>query len=210
MTKELSKRNSNKLEKKASFIAAAERLFLQKGFENTTIDDIVKESKLTKRTLYQYFTSKEDLFFAVILSCTFHMIDEFDIAIAKGKNALEKISLANAVYYKFYIDKPELFRLTNYKPDNMQSYKTSPHYTELEVIKSKRFKHYLDIVEVGKSDGSINSDLDAKMAVFFGFFSSIGLLNLISSTDEVFWISQGFDKNKFIQFSFNLLTNALI
>ena len=41
-------------------LAAAEELFQQKGFEQTTIDDISKASGYSRRTLYAYYVNKED------------------------------------------------------------------------------------------------------------------------------------------------------
>ena len=41
-------------------LAAAEELFQQKGFEQTTIDDISKASGYSRRTLYAYYINKED------------------------------------------------------------------------------------------------------------------------------------------------------
>lgn len=67
MEKNLSKREANKLRKREIIIDTAEKLFLQKDFDTTSMNDISKESHHTKRTIYQYFTSKEDLFYAVAL-----------------------------------------------------------------------------------------------------------------------------------------------
>jgi AcrR family transcriptional regulator len=39
-------------------------LFTQKGFEETTIDDIVDPLAVSKRTFFRYFPTKEDLLFA--------------------------------------------------------------------------------------------------------------------------------------------------
>jgi len=41
---------------------AALVLFLQRGFERTTIDAIVETAPVSKQTLYRYYQSKEDLF----------------------------------------------------------------------------------------------------------------------------------------------------
>lgn len=38
---------------------AAEKLFIQKGYQNTTMTEIAKKSKLAKGTLYLYFSSKK-------------------------------------------------------------------------------------------------------------------------------------------------------
>ncbi len=44
-------------------IEIATRLFLEKGFENTTIDEIVKEAELSQRTFFRYFPTKESIVF---------------------------------------------------------------------------------------------------------------------------------------------------
>ena len=37
------------------------RLFTAKGYENTTIEDVAEAAEISKATLYNYFSSKEDL-----------------------------------------------------------------------------------------------------------------------------------------------------
>lgn len=46
---------------KGRIVAAAWRLFYRKGYDNTTIDDIVDEAQASKGSFYHYFASKDDL-----------------------------------------------------------------------------------------------------------------------------------------------------
>ena len=46
-------------------ISAAERLFTERGFHATSVDEIAFEAGYTKGAVYSNFESKEDLFFAV-------------------------------------------------------------------------------------------------------------------------------------------------
>ena len=48
-------------------ITAAVKLFFSKGYENTTMDDIVKKAEFSKSTIYNYIRSKEELFLLVHL-----------------------------------------------------------------------------------------------------------------------------------------------
>lgn len=210
MELKLSKRSINKIKKREQIIDAAGKLFLEKGFENTSMDDVSKEAELTKRTLYQYFLSKEDLFFAVALKGSEIFISIREKAIEKGKNALDKIRLSNKAYYHFYMENPKMFRIMNYIPENRQNCELSPCYRQLGEFKDKMIKDYMDVVEEGKQDGSINPELDTKMAVYYGLFSSVGLLNMVSAINgSFFWDSEGINESEFLRFSMDLLADAL-
>lgn len=53
---------------KKQLVDVARQLFAENGVEDTTMNDIAVASKKGRRTLYTYFKSKEDIYFAVIES----------------------------------------------------------------------------------------------------------------------------------------------
>jgi AcrR family transcriptional regulator len=55
-------------ERRAQIIEAALACFSRKGYHNTTMDDIVAESGLSKGSLYWYFESKDELFTSALTS----------------------------------------------------------------------------------------------------------------------------------------------
>jgi AcrR family transcriptional regulator len=73
-------------------LTAAQKLFLEKGYENTTIQDIVDElGGLTKGAVYHHFKSKEDIINAL---CDKMLFENNPFARAKQRadlNGLEKI-----------------------------------------------------------------------------------------------------------------------
>lgn len=194
---------------KAAILDAAENLFIQNGFENTSIDDVAKGARLTKRTLYQYFMSKEDLYFAVALKGGKILTNVYEKAFVHARNALDKIHLGNMAYLQFYKDYPGLFRILNYQPANQQNNAASTNFQELEMLNANRMRHFASLVAEGKADGSINPGLDTTKAVFFAFYSAFSLLYTVSSTDKGIWNILGFDEGDFLRFSFDLFTSAL-
>jgi AcrR family transcriptional regulator len=62
----MSRPSKNPEVRKAEFIAAAEELFLEKGFENTSVDDIVARVGVAKGLFYYYFDSKDALLAALV------------------------------------------------------------------------------------------------------------------------------------------------
>ena len=53
------------IDKKKRIIEAAARVFAQKGYAGAAVADIAVNAEIGKGTIYAYFDSKEDLFFAV-------------------------------------------------------------------------------------------------------------------------------------------------
>jgi AcrR family transcriptional regulator len=53
-------------ERRTEFIDAAEALFNEKGFEKTSIDDIVQRVGVAKGLFYYYFRSREELLAAIV------------------------------------------------------------------------------------------------------------------------------------------------
>ncbi len=71
----MKKLSSRALKKKEQIQLAAQRLFLERGFSNTSMDAITKEAGVSKQTVYSYYESKEDLLYDVFQN----LIGEFDI-----------------------------------------------------------------------------------------------------------------------------------
>ena len=69
----------------------ARQLFAKNGLENTTMNDIAQYSKKGRRTLYTYFKSKEDIYYAVIESELERLSDQLDEVAAKRIPPQEKI-----------------------------------------------------------------------------------------------------------------------
>ena len=53
---------------KEKIIATAEKLFLKFGVKNVTVDDIAKEMGMSKKTIYTYFSKKEELIDKVVFA----------------------------------------------------------------------------------------------------------------------------------------------
>jgi AcrR family transcriptional regulator len=57
-------------------LAAALELFVERGYAATRLDDVASRAGVTKGTLYLYFPSKEDLFFAMVRENLLPVLDE--------------------------------------------------------------------------------------------------------------------------------------
>jgi AcrR family transcriptional regulator len=71
-------RNKSQVKRNAIISAAAD-LFMEQGFDSTTMDDIAKSADVSKQTVYSHFQSKEALFGASIENKVqeFNLTEEF-------------------------------------------------------------------------------------------------------------------------------------
>lgn len=72
-------------------VDVARQLFAKNGMERTTMNDIAVASGRGRRTLYTYFKSKEDVYYAVIESELERLSDKLDEVAAKDIRPQDKI-----------------------------------------------------------------------------------------------------------------------
>ncbi|MDD6553899.1 MAG: TetR/AcrR family transcriptional regulator [Prevotellaceae bacterium] len=72
-------------------VDVARQLFAKNGINNTTMNDIAVASGKGRRTLYTYFKSKEDVYYAVIESELERLSDKLDEVAAKKMPPQDKI-----------------------------------------------------------------------------------------------------------------------
>ena len=72
-------------------VDTARQLFAKNGLDNTTMFDIAEASGKGRRTLYTYFKSKEDVYYAVIESELERLSDKLDDLAARKIKPYDKI-----------------------------------------------------------------------------------------------------------------------
>ncbi|HEX3048360.1 MAG TPA: TetR/AcrR family transcriptional regulator [Bacillota bacterium] len=203
-----SRREKERQAREAEIVAAAERIFYQKGFDGASMDEVAQAAQFTKRTIYQYFPSKEELYLAVALKGFQQLMSYFETAIAKGATGFEKIHLSGLAYYQFYKDHPDTFRLMNHCK-YLKTGAESPKHQSMHDLDSRMFQMFAAAIETGKQDESIRSDLDPMKGAYFVVSVSIGFLQLLSETGQIFVEHYGVDREEFIRFSLDLLCDAI-
>ncbi|MEU2099863.1 TetR family transcriptional regulator [Streptomyces globisporus] len=105
---------------------AAFQLFLERGFERTTVDDIVARAGVGRRSFFRYFPSKEDAVFPDHERCLAEMT-EF-LAAADDSDPVGAVSDAARIVLRMYAANPEFsvqrYRLTREVP-GLRTYELS-------------------------------------------------------------------------------------
>jgi len=64
--RKLTRKEREKQARQQDILRAARELFIKKGYHDTTLEEIAHHAEFGKGTIYNYFSSKEDLFFGII------------------------------------------------------------------------------------------------------------------------------------------------
>lgn len=79
---------------KEKIVQAAWSLFYEKGFNNTTVDDIINKSETSKGSFYYYFHTKDELL-KTLADVLDGYYEELEKEIPKKTNSIEKLIILN-------------------------------------------------------------------------------------------------------------------
>jgi len=107
------KEKKSKKDKKNHIIKAAVIIFARKGFSGTTMNEIAVQAAIGKGTIYEYFKSKEDLFFAVFEWYTREFASKTMVSISSlGGSVTERLKTMNDALMKSWEEIKDIYTLS--------------------------------------------------------------------------------------------------
>ena len=158
----------------------SQRLFLEKGYENTTIQDIVDElGGLTKGAVYHHFKSKEEIMDAVG-DRMFFSNNPFEAVRGRTDlNGLQKLREA----VRLNQSDQERVRLTAQSIPIAKS----PRLLQEMIISNRKVltPYFLELIEEGNRDGSMHTNYPREIAELLPVLTSLWLMpSLFPATKE--------------------------
>jgi AcrR family transcriptional regulator len=204
------RRDRERQVRESEIVTAAIVVFSQKGFDNAAMDEIAQTAQFTKRTLYQYFANKEELYFAAALRGMKQLFAYLREVSENGSTGYEKICRLGAGYYQFYQESPEVLRIISYIGHVKSSAKVNgQRQKDLQTCNDEMFGFVARTVAEGMTDGSIRGDLDAGKVTCSLVFMITGFFNLLSMTGNTFMKNFDLQQGDFCAFSIQLLTDSI-
>lgn len=149
--------------RRCEILDVAQRLFYQKGYEQTSVQDIITEIGIAKGTFYHYFSSKQDLLDAIIERMVEQTVQSLQPLVEdKQLSALEKFERFFSDIADWKIEnKTFLLDLMNilYKDENaILRYKAGAASAE------KTVPLLAQIIEQGMAEGTFTTECPADIA----------------------------------------------
>lgn len=179
------RREKERLIRRNDILDAAENVIFSKGYDLATMDDIAKEAEFSKRTVYMYFNSKEQLYFEIMVRGYKILIQMVEASLndVKGKNALERIKQIGKTLYDFKNEYPDYFKaIMSYENGEKDFVNGVPDESREECYKlgEEIFGYLTSELTEGIREGIIRSELDVTNTAILLWSCVLGLLNTLT------------------------------
>lgn len=187
---------------KKDIVDAAEKLFFTKGYNNSTMEKVAIEAGFTKRTIYSYFKSKEEIYGEIIKR-------GYDVLNSKFLHTLEKKKDATELYKI----KAMGYVLINFERDFPGYYKAIFEYDGGEIPSNELEENTIDMLQKSIKEGIIKGEITDKMdevSISLILWASIvGFVNTFSRKQK--YIEDYFNKDsrEIIETGLNLILDSI-
>jgi AcrR family transcriptional regulator len=146
-----------------SIIETAARLFAREGYANCEMELVASELGVAKGTLYLYFKSKEELFYA----CVDHGMRQLQATVQAGADSrdkpFERISEAIRAYLKFFEEHPEQVELLIQERAFFRDRQQPTYFTHREASRARWREVWAKLI----TDGRIRDGLKVEQILDF-------------------------------------------
>lgn len=168
--------------KRQDIIDAAERVFFTKGYENSSMDTVAKEAEFSKRTIYVYFSSKEQIYYEIMIRGYRLLIGMLENCFSKElpQTAEEELRCIFFTLYSFSKNHSNYFRVImeyETKDADKQTCIDDESKTECYQLGEKVFGYLSNALEKGIRAGTLQSDLDGHKTALILWAYTVGVFN---------------------------------
>ncbi len=159
------------MDKKEMVITTARRLFTTYGYSKVSMDEIAKESKVTKKTIYTYFKDKDSMFVYFIREELERMKEKID---AKQNSNLPFVDiLATNLYDMLTFRKQSLLFCSISR--EMKNKSADKYKSFIKVFDDEIIKYLEDKIQIEITNGIIK-DCDPHLTAFIIYKVFISIL----------------------------------
>ncbi len=209
------RREKEKDIRRNDIIEAAERIFFTKGFTQATMDDVAKEAEFSKRTLYVYFNSKEQLYFEIMIKGYKILLNRLkaDLQEKEDRNAVGKLKQIADTLYQFDLEYSRYFdAIMEYENSELDFQNTIPDKSREECyrIGEEILKFLTDALREGIEEGSLQKDLDVVKTALVLWSCMLGVFNTVKKKEKYIMNYHNTTSGEFISEAFKLIMRAIV
>ncbi|GAA2181175.1 TetR/AcrR family transcriptional regulator [Brooklawnia cerclae] len=200
--------------KKRDIVDAAERVFFSKGYQSSSMNEVAKDAEFSKRTVYTYFTSKEQIYFEIMIRGYRLLLDrlERDLRETNPADALQELRCIFLTLFSFGQDHPDHFRaIMDYETKGSDNRPGVPDESRDECYRlgEQLFGHLAHALARGRAEGTFSDVADCGSAALTLWACAIGVLNTALKKASYLEGYHHVDPDEFVASSFDMITRLI-
>ncbi len=201
-------KTSQRAKRQQVIVDAARRLFARDGIEQTSMDDIAVAANYTRRTLYAYFKSRDEVCLRVLTADMAVRWAAQREAIKPARTGLDKIIVWAESFFEFAEENPASMHLHLYWDlKGMDRDKFSDETFEIfEKLNDDLADGLREIFRLGVRDGSLRADLKIDLCISQYLYTLRAALHRAITSGYSF---AQFDSEEYFQYYLDLFTRAI-
>lgn len=156
----------SKAEKRQQILQAAERLFTTRRFHEVTLDDVAREARVGKGTIYLHFHDKDDLFFQTATSGFDELCRLLQDRVPGDASFPEQLALACREISGFFRGRRQLSRLMQTE-DGRLAWRQGPLFERWLEKRKLLVAAVTTILAKGVAESALRSDLSPEILAHF-------------------------------------------
>lgn len=193
---------------RGSILAAAERLFAEKGTEKTTMDDIAREAEYSKATLYVYFQSKEEIINAILLSGMILLQKKLGEAIDSTPDWYQAYNAICEAIIRFYGENPTAYDIASGELEVSSDPDEAKGAQEILRVGDETNSMLAAFLERGVKDGAIRIDLPIVEVVQLFWAALSGMVRTAERKATYINRTIGLDRETFLRHGARMLLDS--
>ena len=195
---------------RGSILAAAERLFAEKGTEKTTMDDIAREAEYSKATLYVYFQSKEEIINAILLSGMVLLKKKIHEAIESHGDWFQAYDAVCSAIVRFYDENPTAYdAATGTMPLGQDGGEAQKGVADILRVRGEIDEELSNFLVRGAAEGAVRSQLHPMETVFLFWSALSGMVHTAELRESYIREKLGLTRDEYLQHGARLLLASL-
>jgi len=196
---------------KESIMSAAEKLFLEKGVASTTVDDIANASEYSKRTIYAYYTNKDDILYHVVLKGLVRLKQDLTEALLGQDDFLEQYRAICCAMEKYQARNPQSSNSVNQmKTGDIDINALPPAVVKILEAGAEINALLAGYIERGKRQGIVRADVEPMKTVYVMWGSITSLLSLAQNKGEFLEKEFSASTESFLEYGYKQIINSIL
>jgi AcrR family transcriptional regulator len=153
------RKGEEKERRRAEILDAAEALYVEKGWDAVTVEQVARSARLSRALVYVYFRDKEELLFAIGERAMLLLRDRFIAAAAEHTVGLDRVEAIGRAYMSYASEFPHYFDFCTRFQAHSVAVDPGSHEGACRVFGDETIGVVVQAIEAGIRDGSIRPDI---------------------------------------------------